>query len=250
MAIPNVIHFCFGLRRDFGGRPFSFVHYLAVKSAYMVHKPAAMHLYYAYEPAGKWWRAARPYLTLHKIEAPREAYGNALAHYAHRSDILRLDVLLRAGGIYLDMDCISLRSFQPLLGCECVLGWQGTRGLCNAVILAAQGAPFLARWRRQYAEFDAAYWDFHSVILPKILHGLSPDAVQTVGPQAFFYPLFWQPHFLWKKSARADFSGSFCVHLWETCWWQEYLKDLSPLSLSRAKNNFSLLAAPYLEGIK
>ena len=33
MTVPNVIHFCFGLKADFGQRPFSFVHYLAVKTA-------------------------------------------------------------------------------------------------------------------------------------------------------------------------------------------------------------------------
>ena len=50
--IPNIFHFCFGFTPDFGGKPFSLVHYLAVKSAHEVNKPDMMHFYHKYEPTG------------------------------------------------------------------------------------------------------------------------------------------------------------------------------------------------------
>ncbi len=59
--IPNVIHFCFGLSQDHGGKPFSLVHYLAVRSAVEVNRPDAVRFYYCYEPSGEWWERARPY---------------------------------------------------------------------------------------------------------------------------------------------------------------------------------------------
>jgi len=37
--IPNIFHFCYGFTKDFGGKPFSLVHYLALKSAYEINRP-------------------------------------------------------------------------------------------------------------------------------------------------------------------------------------------------------------------
>src|SRR5687767_12052334 len=53
--IPNRIHFIFGLHPDFGGKPFSFVHYLAIASAAAVNSPSEIILHHAHEPAGEWW---------------------------------------------------------------------------------------------------------------------------------------------------------------------------------------------------
>ena len=37
--IPNIFHFVFGMAPDFGGKPFSLVHYLSVKSALTLNQP-------------------------------------------------------------------------------------------------------------------------------------------------------------------------------------------------------------------
>jgi len=45
--------------------------------------------------------------------------------YAHKADVLRLQVLNTYGGIYLDIDTMSLRSWRPF--CEVhrfVMAWQ------------------------------------------------------------------------------------------------------------------------------
>ena len=58
--IPNQFHFVFGLKEDFGGKPFNILHYLAIKSAYDLNKPDAMYFYYTYEPSGEYWDKAKP----------------------------------------------------------------------------------------------------------------------------------------------------------------------------------------------
>jgi hypothetical protein len=82
--IPNIIHFIFGLRQDLAGTQFSFIHYLAIKSADECNKPAAINFYYKHEPSGEWWEKSKRYLTLIKIEPPTEIFGNPLMHYAGR----------------------------------------------------------------------------------------------------------------------------------------------------------------------
>ncbi len=105
-----------------------------------------MTLYCAQEPQGEWWHRAKPFLTCVQVEPPREIFGNPLSHIAHMADVLRLHTLLEHGGIYLDIDVLSLRPFTPLLDEDTVLGEESGVGLCNAVILAKPGAPFLQEW--------------------------------------------------------------------------------------------------------
>ena len=83
-----------------------------------------------------------------------------MAHHAHRSDVLRLQILLAHGGLYLYLDSVSLRPLPGDLStaAEFVLGWQNSTtagtfrqgkafyGLCNAVLASAKGAYFARLW--------------------------------------------------------------------------------------------------------
>lgn len=55
-------------------------------------------------PTGPWFELLRPHLTLIDARVPTRIFGNELKHFAHRSDVIRLDALLATGGIYLDID--------------------------------------------------------------------------------------------------------------------------------------------------
>src|SRR5262245_61486301 len=134
--IPKILHYCFGLDRDFGGKPWSLVHFVSVKSAIERIKPEKAYIYYEYEPTGVWWEQTRAMLTRVKIRAPRQIFGNVLEHPAHRAGVVRLDVLLQHGGIYLDSDVFVHESFDSLLDNSVVLGKEGEFGLADAVILA------------------------------------------------------------------------------------------------------------------
>lgn len=260
--IPNVVHFIFGLKEDFGGKPFSFIHYLAIKSAHERLKPDAIKFYYKYEPQGPWWDASKEYLTLVKVEPPREIFGHPLLHYAHQADVLRLEILMKQGGIYLDVDVLCLNSFGPLLKYQCVMGMEENLGLCNAVILAAPGAPFIRAWYDSYRTFRSKgrdeFWNEHSVLVPLRLARRVPGLIQRQDKYAFFWPnyheastAFWSPTAFgtpdtwlarFKRWTVLNFiSNSYCVHLWEGLWWEPYLKDISPESIADQENIFSKL---------
>jgi hypothetical protein len=48
-------------------------------------------------------------LVLVKVVNIESVYGNDVKHYAHKADIVRLEALRFAGGIYLDVDVLLLR---------------------------------------------------------------------------------------------------------------------------------------------
>ena len=265
--IPNVIHFIFGLKENFGDIDFSFIHYLAIKSAYECNHPESIKFYYKYEPKGPWWEKSKPYLTLIKIEPPKEIFGNPILYYAHQADVLRLEILIKEGGIYLDMDVICLNSFGPLLQYDCVMGMEDIKGLSNAIILAKPNSPFLRKWYEGYRTFRSKGKDEflveHSVELPLKLAKENSHMIHIEDEFSFCWPpYFYTTGILWDRPTGSIFDkflfelkktfsfnflkSSYCIHLWESLWWDEYLKDISLESVMKSNDNFSKLCRNYL----
>ena len=187
-VIPNIIHYIYGLEENFGGKPFSFVHYLSILTAFVVNTPKKIYFHYQFEPTGYWWDKAKEILLLRRIELKNEIFGNKLNHYAHKADVARLEILMKYGGIYLDIDVICINPFTPLLKYECVLGKEENIGLCNAVILCEANSEFVAKWYTCYKDFDGNQWNYHSVELPYTLAHKYPIRIWTLDEYSFFYP--------------------------------------------------------------
>ncbi|HKD48957.1 MAG TPA: glycosyltransferase, partial [Rhizomicrobium sp.] len=120
--IPKILHYTFGMAPDFGGKPWSLVHHVCLKSAVERIKPEKVCFYCQFEPSTPWWNLSRELLTVVKIAAPQEIFGRPLKHVAHQSDVVRLQRLIAEGGIYLDADVLVHRSFDDLLDNSTVLG--------------------------------------------------------------------------------------------------------------------------------
>jgi len=256
--IPRIVHLCFGMAPDFGGKPWSLVHHVCAASAVAVLRPERAHLYYAFEPTGPWWEATRRLLDPVRIEAPTQIFGNPLLHPAHQADVVRLEKLLAHGGIYLDCDVLVRRDFGPLLGHSAVLGQEGEggrEGLCNAVILAEPEAPFLRRWHASYASFRARgkdeFWCEHSVQVPSRLAAEHPGELAIVDHRAFFSPLWTKPELdrLFASRRPLDNPDAYAHHLWESQAWEDYLGELTVRRVRRVETNFHRMARPYLEGL-
>ena len=214
--IPKLIHFIY-----VGGRPFSFVHFLAVYTAMKVNRPERIYFHHTEEPAGKWWDLARPLVKMNRVPPVTEVFGNPVTYPAHKADVIRLQMLRQYGGIYLDLDVISINPVDPLLKHQVVMGIEPGTGLCNAVILARPDAPFIERWQEHYRSFDGRRWNHHSVVLPGQMAKDAPDAIALAGKYDFFYPTHNDP---------------VCAYLWGA--------RPSPLALAvrMGKNVFKLIA--------
>ncbi|KAI9326236.1 hypothetical protein DFJ73DRAFT_666173 [Zopfochytrium polystomum] len=199
--VPKLVHFIFGLQPDFGGYPFLFVHYMAVKAAHDAVRPDAIWMHYKHEPAGEWWERAKRLVVLKKIEdVPTEVFGKRITNVSHMADVLRLRILLEHGGIYLDSDVIVYRSLDPLLHHTTVLGFEDDDGLCNGLIVAAPNATFLRAWLDAYRSFHRDRWNEHSVVVPLRI-AREDDGMRwkreglCVMPRvSFFYPSWMKTH--------------------------------------------------------
>jgi len=179
-SIPNIIHFVYGLRNE--AAYFEMIHYIAVRSALETNPGCLVYLHFFIEPKGRWWNALQNDVIAVPHKHFDEYQGRCVAHHSHKADVLRLEVLHKFGGIYLDIDTVSLRPWSPYLqGNEFVMAWQDssslgtvregkTYGLCNAAMASAAKSWFSKVWLSSYKYFRSNgrddVWDEHSVILP------------------------------------------------------------------------------------
>ena len=261
--IPKHLHFIFGLApkqppadpsrpvsRNDRMKGWGLVHYVCIRSAVEQIRPDAVSFYLQNEPSGPWWDITRPLVDVVSIDAPTHIFGRPVNHYAHKADVVRLEQLIRHGGIYLDADVIVHAPFDPLLDNSVVMGLEGAGGLCNAVILAEADAPFMTEWYDQYRTFDEAQWNWHSVILPFELAQRYGPEVKRLPEKAFFSP-DWQAkgiHALFGARNRPGVRGDFANHLWEQRA-RDFLGGLTPGHVRRVDTAFHVWARPYLEGL-
>lgn len=252
--IPKLLHYTFGMARDFGGKPWSLMHHVCLMSAIERIRPEKTFFYCQYEPTGPWWQLSRPHVELVQIEAPKEIFGRPLKHVAHQSDVVRLQKLIEHGGIYLDADVLVQRDFDDLLDNSTVLGQEGEGGeygMANAVILAEPAAPFICRWLEAYRSFRSQgrdeYWNEHSVQLPVKLAREHPDEIAILSPKAFFWPLWTDSHLDWifRSNRPIPVDGVYANHLWESNAWQ-FIDGLTPGQVRGRETNFHRWARPFV----
>ncbi|MBX2973471.1 MAG: hypothetical protein KF797_10235 [Flavobacteriales bacterium] len=76
--------------------------------------------------------------------------------YAFASDYMRLDILHRHGGIYLDTDTEIKKRLDPFLGEHLMVPFEFDCHLSTGVIAARKGHPFLLEWMSLYDRLDHA----------------------------------------------------------------------------------------------
>jgi hypothetical protein len=226
--IPKKIHFIYGLEENFGGKKFCFSHWAAIKSAIKMNPDFEIHFWYKYNPNNYYFDSLLNQIILHKIEPPEEIFNNKLFHVAHKTDVLRIQILTELGGIYLDIDTVCVKSFDPLLSNNFVMGYEEPIpnhivGLCNAVMLAEEGAEFLKIWIDKFRTFRSKgrdeFWNEHAVKMPYQLALQRPDLITILPSEAFFYPSTSDQGIAQMFYLEQDFPNAYVHHLWESLSW-------------------------------
>lgn len=264
--IPHTIHFAYTSPPGGGTLPFSFIHYLAIASAARYSRPERIVLHTLHDHNGPWWYAARRLAEFRTTSVPEELYNCRFSHPAHQADAIRLDVLRREGGIFLDLDVVSLRPYGDLLEAPggALLGWEDDVAVCPAVVLAAPGAVFIERWidgynpaKSQWQGFRSQgrdeYWGEISTRYPAHLSRQHPNTVTLVPPH-FFYPVHWRRSDcdrLFKTPEEGglttgDLDRSYAIHLWQTGTWSKRLARLAPQSVRSGGTVLESLLAPLI----
>lgn len=169
--VPNYVHF---LR--FGLETFSFMDAVCVLAAYKNQKPDKIFIHTdGGEPRGEYWDAVtsasgiRDVLVFEKVILPDEIYGVKLNRgwrEWHASDLTRIRILMKHGGIFLDNDSYLVRSLDDFRRYEMTLGWMENAYLANQVIIANRRARFLTEWLESYRAYDPTKWYYNAAEKP------------------------------------------------------------------------------------
>lgn len=244
--IPNILHY---VHLSEGGREWQLHNFLSVKSAALRGWFTQIVMWVDKEIEGEWWDKTKDMVDVYYIEPPEEIYGIPITQLAHKSDVLRLQILIEHGGVYVDTDTIFVKSYEPLLDNKFVLGQQGmngAEGLCPAVILSEPGARFGQYW---LAGFEHSFkggppgspgWCIHSVEYPYYLSKQLSNEITILNHETFFWPLYHSDHMKMLFEEVHHFPNAYSHHLWESSG-KEYLNQLTEDSILEQDTTFNLL---------
>lgn len=177
-TIPNIVH-----QPWLGGADLQWEQILAMLSVRFVMKPERFTLYYDTPPRDSaTWRCACAIADACVLTPSRTAiHGAPLVYPQHRSDLMRLDLLEKYGGVYIDHDSFVLRPLDDLRKCGApVIGGREQFSadeikFNNGVLLAVPNATFLRLWRASYRDYRPDEWDYNSCRVPAQLWRQNPS---------------------------------------------------------------------------
>lgn len=191
-VVPNVLHMV-----HLGGAPFPVWACLSLLTAALVWNPAKVVLHVDQTlPADDALACAQKLavLDLHATPPVRTTdLGSARVlpfaqlQPAQRSDIVRLDVLLQHGGIFLETDALVLGPHHGLRQHDFSMAFNRapTPQLDNGMLFSAPRAPFAALLRRTFEEWRGSPWPQLAHELPFRLATQHPDLINVVNfPEA------------------------------------------------------------------
>lgn len=249
--IPKTLHFCYGLKQ---GCQFGVLDFIAIESAIRHIQPEKVLLHHRFGFQGKWWERIKDKVTLNHVYPSGTIGGKPVNHYAHQADIVRLEQLIEHGGIYLDMDTVTLNNFDSLLGLSCVMGkvkhpsGPGGFGLSNAVMLAEKGSAFLGQWLVRYRDFEPSPFDYFSTVVPAMLARTEAfrDTVRVFDRMAFCHPHWSDIGFLFNPNYQPYPILAYTTHLWASKTREKYLDRIDEDYIQNVDNNFTRLAREYI----
>jgi hypothetical protein len=230
--IPRIVHFIHGLSSP--PVKFTLIHYLAMRSAHVILNATRIYLHYHTLPdaSNEWFSRARPFLTLRRLSASRLArsgfiFGRTVEHFAHKADMLRQEILLKYGGVYMDVDCVALRSWDAFFsassfGADLIVAHEkktanpSPHGIGNGILIAQKASRFLRSWYAAHRlHFEHKRWALMSVNWPNELAQSKSGDLLTLSPAAFYTPV-WDPAGMAELYEKNDFDlkNNWAVHLW------------------------------------
>jgi glycosyltransferase involved in cell wall biosynthesis len=231
-GIPNIVHFMYFFGPN--SREFSYINYLAVKTAHEVQKPDAIYFYYNTEPENNpYWERMKPMVRLIQMEPPTEYKGVSLRGYPqYQADVVRLQKLYEHGGIYLDTDALMMKPFYDLMTHECILTGRlddltvteknDQEFITNGVIISKPRARFLKVWLDNLDEgLKNPEWAWHAVNLPVLLYKKNQNLAKVIGYEKFLPFNFYEYDVLDPNKGEEQYDkykDSYIWHMWETIW--------------------------------
>lgn len=177
-SVPPIVHFILG----FPGR-FDFYSYYAVKAAHDRIQPDAIYLHLFGEPFefSSYLESAINDFDIEVVLARTadRVFDVSVKLVEHRSDVIRLESLIRFGGIYFDLDVYAVQPVDVFYMNELTMPQEAPSWINNGVIIAKRCSRFLRLWYDQYKTFNPDSWNYHSIQLPGKLANEHPHLIKV-----------------------------------------------------------------------
>jgi len=169
--------------------------------------------------------------NVHEHPFTKKAYNEK--KWAFLSDFIRLYVIYKHGGIYLDTDVEILKSFDPLLENNFFIGIEMDK-IINVAVLGANNKHWLVK------EILNEYEDLTEYEpIPKIATRVISKHIEITGnkqiisngdiifPPEYFYPFSYEEKF----SPECITENTYCIHWWADSWGSKKIKILKKIGL-------------------
>lgn len=157
----------------------------------------------------------------------RDIFDQA-SNLGQKSDILRCEILKKYGGIYLDLDFFTIKSFDELRGCDFFIGivYDREPNLSNSIMGSSANNPLI----NELLKFNkgALSGDVMQIIDSTGPHHITraffkylPTMDTIVAfPNSYFYPFpnFPRDRVLGEKMQSYFQANTICCHLWHCSW--------------------------------
>ncbi|CAN8030713.1 unnamed protein product [Ixodes persulcatus] len=179
--VPNIVHFI-----RLGNASLQFVEVVCLRAAWLQQRPDHLIIHCDECNAtvnSPLWYLIRdiPDLVLEPAKRPTEIFDVKFSSLQHASDVVRAQVLMKYGGIYLDSDAYLVRNLNHYRRYELSMGWSPGEFVGTQVIVAHKNARYLRLWYESYRLYRPSIWYWNAGELPtrKFL-SLRPDLVNRV----------------------------------------------------------------------
>ena len=161
----------------------------------------------------------------------KKAYN--LKKWAFVADYIRLDVIYKKGGIYLDTDMMLVKSLNSLLNNRCFMGAEDLTYINAAIIGAVPKNDFVRECLKHYDLIDLKNSsDMGEITIPILItmkfielskNSMSFDKIISyqdivIYPSKYFYSLPYENKNDLKNYKNYINNESYAVHLWQSSW--------------------------------
>lgn len=152
-SVPNLVHVIriVGSLQNLG-----FTEMLSIQSVFKYQNPDQVYLHFDYEPSGEWWVELISKFSQQiviKIVEP-ELYPKLPG--SSKMSALKLEILVKYGGIIIETDVILIRSLNPLRVHNFTAGAEESLRLSSGVMLANMQSTFLRELLKQLTSHSPA----------------------------------------------------------------------------------------------
>ena len=197
-----------------------FHHLTSLLAAVRFFRPRRFFFWHDTVPLGPYWdyflKKLPPSVQLLMIKrtAPETVFGRKIHVIEHKSDVMRLEAILKYGGLYVDIDQILVRSIDPLICYSTVLGLEGDGYLSNGFILSTPYAPFVKLWYSNYRDFSEEQWGRFSIYIPWMLYIHNPSLIHVEKGTINRPNAGDELKYLFTPGLYYNLTNNYAVHLW------------------------------------